>query len=65
MDVIIKTEAGDDLDKSIRLAVRIKKDLGDAAQVFYFRNDIPVEVGWNETEKSLFTKWLTEAGKHR
>lgn len=62
MDVIIKTEAGDDLDKSIRLAVRIKKDLGDAAQVFYFRNDVPVEVCWSETEKSLFTKWLTEVG---
>lgn len=62
MDVIIKTEAGDDLDKSIRLAVRIKKDLGDTAQVFYFRNDVPVEVGWSETEKSLFTKWLTEVG---
>lgn len=62
MDVIIKTEAGDDLDKSIRLAVRIKKDLGDAAHVFYFRNDVPVEVSWSETEKSLFTKWLTEVG---
>lgn len=62
MDVIIKTEAGDDLDKSIRLAVRIKKDLGETAQIFYFRNDVPVEVNWNETEKSLFTKWLKEVG---
>lgn len=62
MDVIIKTEAGDDLDKSIRLAVRIKKDLGETAQVFYFRNDVPVEVNWSETEKSLFTKWLKEVG---
>lgn len=62
MDIIIKTEAGDDLNSSIRLAVRIKKDLRETAQVFYFRNDVPVEVDWNETEKSLFTKWLKEVG---
>lgn len=62
MDVIVKTEAGDDLNKSIRLAVRIKKDLGETAQVFYFRNDVPVEVSWNENEYSLFNKWLKEVG---
>lgn len=63
MDIIIKTEAGDNIEKSIRLAVRIKKDVEDTASVFYFRNDIPVEVEWSETEKSLFSKWMEEMKK--